>query len=148
MKTPFRFLLSLIVFAGLFAAPVVHAAQTSMAKKKVLFFSKSSGFEHDAIKTDDNPAHGYAFRVLKELGEKNNIEFTFSKDGSLFSKEYLAQLDVIFFYTTGDLTLAKNTPVEGDGQPPMSAAGKAALLEAIANGKGFVGTHSATDTFH
>ena len=27
-------------------------------------------------------------------------------------------------------------------------AGKSALLEAIRNGKGFIGTHSATDTFH
>lgn len=148
MKTLFRSLLGLALCAGLFSLSAVHAADSSTAKKKVLFFNKSSGFEHDAIKTGDNPAHGYAFRVLKELGAKHNIEFTFSKDGSLFSKEYLAQFDAIFFYTTGDLTLAKNTDALGDGQPPMSAAGKAALLEAIANGKGFVGTHSATDTFH
>jgi hypothetical protein len=30
----------------------------------------------------------------------------------------------------------------------MTPEGKAALLDAIAHGKGFVGTHSATDTFH
>jgi type 1 glutamine amidotransferase len=30
----------------------------------------------------------------------------------------------------------------------MSEEGKAAFLQAIANGKGFIGTHSATDTFH
>src|SRR3954465_3094556 len=146
-----RFVLSLIV--GLFAVTAVTtsaADSSSFSKKKVLFFSKSSGFEHDAIKTatPEKPNFGYAFRVLKELGDKNNIEFTFSKDASLFSKEYLAQFDAIFFYTTGDLTLAKNAPNQGDGNPPMSVAGKAALLEAIANGKGFVGTHSASDTFH
>lgn len=142
----------LLVFllAGLIAAlSGLRAAQSSAgARKKVLFFSKSSGFEHDAIKTQENPKFGYAFRVLKELGDKHDIEFTFSKDGSLFSKEYLAQFDAIFFYTTGDLTLAKNSPVQGDGNPPMSAAGKQALLDAIAAGKGFVGTHSAADTFH
>lgn len=135
---------SLLVLASVPAA--LQAA--APAPKKVLFFSKSSGFEHDAIKTLDSPKFGFAFRVLKELGEKNNIEFTFSKDGSLFSKDYLAQFDAIFFYTTGDLTLAKNSPTQGDGNPPMTPAGKAALLEAIANGKGFVGTHSAADTFH
>jgi hypothetical protein len=35
-----------------------------------------------------------------------------------------------------------------NGNPPMTADGKAALLDAIASGKGFVGVHSATDTFH
>lgn len=142
--------LLLLLLSGVFiTGPVLSVAHgAAPAKKKVLFFSKSSGFEHDAIKTMDNPKFGYAFRVLKELGEKNHIEFTFSKDGSLFSKEYLAQFDALFFYTTGDLTLAKNSPTQGDGNPPMSAAGKAALLDAVAGGKGFVGTHSAADTFH
>ncbi|MBL9203987.1 MAG: ThuA domain-containing protein [Opitutaceae bacterium] len=118
-------------------------------RKKVLFFSKASGFEHDAIKlklADGRP--GFAFAVLQELGEKYNIEFTFSKDGSLFSDSYLAQFDAYFFYTSGDLTLAKNDEKRGDGNPPMTAEGKAAFLRAIEQGKGFVGTHSATDTFH
>jgi type 1 glutamine amidotransferase len=30
----------------------------------------------------------------------------------------------------------------------MSARGKEALLAAIRNGKGFIGVHSASDTFH
>ena len=67
----------------------------------------------------------------------------FSKDGSLFSPEYLAGFGAYVFYTTGDLTTAGT-----DGHPPMSTAGKAALLEAVSKGKGFIGVHSATDTFH
>src|SRR5206468_1360856 len=69
------------------------AAPTGGRKhRKILFFSKSSGFEHSAIsyKTGKPSA---AEAVLLELGPKNNWEFTFSKDGSLFSKEYLAQFD-------------------------------------------------------
>ena len=149
MKSPLRLFL---IAAGLALAvmPIASAADTAMpAKKKVLFFSKSSGFEHDAIKLtlkDGKP--GYAFAVLRDIGEKNNIEFTFSKDGSLFTPDYLAQFDAFFFYTTGDLTLAKNNPTQGDGNPPMTPAGKTAFLKAIADGKGFIGTHSATDTFH
>jgi len=110
--------------------------------KKVLFFSKSSGFEHSVIKRKDN-APSFAENILTELGPKHGIEFTFSKDGSLFTADYLAGFDAFFFYTTGDLTAAGN-----DKNPPMTAAGKAAFLEAIKNGKGFVGTHSASDTFH
>lgn len=117
-------------------------------RAKVLFFTKSSGFEHDAIKlhmADGRP--GYAFPALEALGKKDNIEFVFSKDGSLFTPEYLARFDAFFFYTTGDLTVPKSDP-RGDGLPPMTAVGKKALLAAVASGKGFIGVHSATDSFH
>jgi len=110
--------------------------------KRVLFFSKSSGFEHSTIRRNgDEPSH--AEKVLAELGPRHGIDFTFSKDGSLFTEEYLAGFDAYFFYTTGDLT----TPGT-DKHPPMTPEGKAAFLDAIYKGKGFVGTHSASDTFH
>jgi uncharacterized protein len=142
--------ISLLLGGTMLAGATARAADVaSFPPKKVLFFSKSSGYEHDAIKLKmKDGRRGYAFPVLEEIGRQNNIAFTFSKDGSLFSLEYLAQFDAIMFYTTGDLTLAKNSPTQGDGNPPMTAAGKQALLDAIANGKGFIGTHSATDTFH
>src|SRR5258706_10972665 len=147
MKSLTRFVFALAGFT--LALPMLRAADPAATpRKKILFFSKSSGFQHDGIKTDEKAGHGFAFTVLKELGEKNNIEFTFSKDGSLFTPEYLAQFDAYVFYTTGDLTLAKNDEKDGDGNPPMTAAGKAAFLKAIENGKGFVGIHSASDTFH
>lgn len=87
------------------------------------------------------PSH--AEKVLQELGAKNGWEFEFSKDGSKFSKEYLAQFDTVMFYTTGNLLEAGT-----DGQPPMTAEGKQALFDFVKSGKGFVGTHSASDTFH
>jgi type 1 glutamine amidotransferase len=146
MKSPLRLAGLALACLSLFASTAAYAAAT-VAPKKILFFSKSSGFEHDAIKTYGEPKFGYAFPVLKTLGERNNIEFTFSKDGSLFTPEYLAQFDAYFFYTTGDLTMVKRDP-RGDSNPPMTPAGKAALLQAVANGKGFLGTHSATDSFH
>jgi hypothetical protein len=111
-------------------------------KKKILFFTKSAGFEHDPIKRK-NDMPGLAERVLTELGKKNNWEISQSKDGSVFTKENIAKADAFFFYTTGVLT----TPGT-DKQPPMSPEGKAAFLEAIRSGKGFIGCHSAADTFH
>lgn len=146
MKFYFRILISVAAF-GFGLTPAFASPESASSTKKVLFFSKSSGFEHSVIKRiHGNPS--FAENVLKEIGEKHNIEFTFSKDGSLFTPEYLAQFDAYFFYTTGDLTLAKNDAQTGDGHPPMTAEGKAAFLKAIENGKGFLGTHSATDTFH
>ncbi|MEQ1861873.1 MAG: ThuA domain-containing protein [Chthoniobacteraceae bacterium] len=130
----------LLLTALLALTCIASAADTP--KRKILFFSKSSGFEHSVISYKTGQP-SYAEKILLELGAKNGWEFTFSKDGSLFSPEYLAQFSAVFFYTTGDLTTAGT-----DKQPPMSAAGKQALLDFVASGKGFVGTHSASDTFH
>jgi uncharacterized protein len=110
--------------------------------KKVLFFSKSSAFEHSVIKTVDGKP-SFAQNILNKLAPDHGIEFTFSKDGSLFNPEYLNQFDAYFFYTTGLLTDAGD-----DKNPPMTPEGKEAFLHAIKNGKGFIGTHSATDTYH
>jgi uncharacterized protein len=120
----------------------VWAAPTKGAKRKILFFSKSSGYEHSAIKRNgDKPS--FAEQVLAELGPKYNFEFTFSKDGSLFTPKYLDQFDAFFFYTTGDLT------TEGtDKNPPMTPEGKQAFIDAVKKGKGFIGSHSGSDTFH
>ena len=121
---------------------VSTAGAAEAPKKKILFFTKSSGFEHSVISwKKGQPSH--AEKVFLELAPKQNWEFTFSKDGSLFSPEYLAQFDAFCFYTTGNLCEPGT-----DKQPPMSEAGKQALLDAVKNGKGFVGIHSATDTFH
>jgi uncharacterized protein len=124
---------------------------SSTVKKRILFFSKSSGYEHSVIKDPSKPftpgpgsaIPGLAFQVLRDLGERKNIEFVFSKDGSLFAPAYLAQFDAFFFVTTGDLT-----EVGTDGNPAMSAEGKRAFIEAVADGKGFIGAHCASDTFH
>lgn len=124
-----------VVLCTVFAAP-------DTPKKKILFFTKSSGFEHSVISWKKGQP-SWAEGILNELGAKHGWEFTFSKDGSKFSKDYLDQFDAVMFYTTGDLT----TPGT-DGQPGMPPDGKQALIEYVRSGKGFIGTHSASDTFH
>lgn len=120
----------------------VGQAAPAAKKARILFFTKSSGFEHSVISwKQGQPSH--AEKVLLDLGAKQGWEFEFSKDGSKFGKDYLAQFDAVFFYTTGNL-LEPGT----DGQPPMTAEGKEALFDFVRSGKGFVGTHSASDTFH
>jgi uncharacterized protein len=118
-------------------ALTLHAAPL-----RVLYFSKSAGFEHSVVKREKN-GPSYSERILAQLGAKHDLAFSFSKDGSLFTPGYFADFDVILFYTSGDLS-----SVGTDGHPAVSPAGKAALLEAVARGKGFVGLHSCSDTFH
>jgi len=134
-----KFCSFVFAFALLFFAVAVTA---SAAPRKILFFTKSSGFEHSVISWN-NGRPGFAEKILLDLGAKNGWEFTFSKDGSKFSPEYLAQFDAVFFYTSGDLC-SEGT----DKQPPMTPAGKQALFDYVRGGKGFIGTHAASDTFH
>jgi hypothetical protein len=110
-------------------------------RKNVLFFTKSSGYEHEVVQRQGH-ALSQAERTLVRLGEAHGFAVLATKDGTVFDGD-LAQYDAFVFYTTGDLT----SPGE-DKQPPMSPGGKAALLSAIKAGKGFVGIHCASDTFH
>ena len=134
--------LSLASFGALAIHHLSTAAPAVPAKRKILFFSKSSGFEHSVI-SYKNGQPSYAEKVLQDLGGKHGWEFTFSKDGTIITPEGLKPFDAVFFYTTGDLT----TPGT-DKQPPMPAEGRQTLLNYVASGKGFIGTHSASDTFH
>lgn len=112
-------------------------------KKRVLFFTKSSGFEHSVIKRSDPNKLGYAEQILTDLGAANGFDVTCSKDGGLFTPDSIAKFDAFVFYTTGDLTTAGT-----DKNPPMSKDGKAAFLQSIKDGKGFMALHSGSDTFH
>ena len=124
------------------AAAVLSHAAASAATKKILFFTKSSGFEHSVISWKaGQPSH--AEKVLLDLGKANDWEFAFSKDGSKFAKDYLAQFDAVFFYTSGNLCEAGT-----DKHPPMTPEGKQALFDYVRGGKGFIGAHACSDSFH
>jgi len=129
------------MFAGtLTVGSIVRAADEKPLK--LLFYTKSSGFEHSVIAQKGDKL-GYAQQILTDLAQPKGYEIACSKDGSLFTPEKLAEFDGFIFFTQGDLS------VPGlDKQPPMTADGKQALLDAVAGGKGFVGLHCASDTFH
>ncbi|MCC6512123.1 MAG: ThuA domain-containing protein [Pirellulaceae bacterium] len=132
---------------GLMAAPGLASwlTQTSLAadgqRKKILFYNKSEGFEHSVV-ASKNGAPTYAERMLKDFAGPAGFDFVATKDGSVFEGD-LDQYDGFLFFTQGDLTKAGL-----DKQTPVSEKGKERLLEAVAGGKGFVGSHCASDTFH
>ena len=128
--------------AGVLLDPALQALAKASPKRRVLFFSKSAGYQHSSIKRN-NGELSHAEKVLTELGTSHGFEVTATKDGSVFTADNLKSYDVIFFFTQGDLTQLGEYK-----EPPMSLEGKKALLDAIRAGKGFVGTHSASDTLH
>ena len=97
------------------------------ARPNVLYLTHSAGFKHEVLPLSQ--------KILKEIGERTHaFEVTATDDCSLLSREGLKKYDAVVFYTTGEL--------------PISDEQKAAFLDFIKSGKGFVGIHSATDTFY
>jgi uncharacterized protein len=104
-------------------------------KKKLLFIGEVKGFEHDSV--------SHAMATIEKLGQQSGLWDTYLRtDTELVTKAALKNnaknlnyFDAVMFYTTGELDL-------NDEQ-------KAALLSFVKDdGKGFLGTHSATDTFY
>jgi type 1 glutamine amidotransferase len=117
-----------LLWVALLAATV--AASPSRAERwpdRILYFTHSAGYRHEVIPTSQ--------RVVKEIGENSRaFEMTATEDVSVFTTENLRRYAAVMFFTTGEL--------------PMSDAQKAALLAFVRSGGGFIGVHSATDTFY
>jgi len=87
----------------------------------------TAGFRHDSIST--------ARDVMTSLGGAVGFTVAATEDLSTIGTASLASYDVVFFaLTTGELAL--------------TADQKAALTDFVARGGGFMGVHSATDTFY
>jgi type 1 glutamine amidotransferase len=113
-----------VAFAAAFAA---SPSQAEHWPNRILYFTHSAGYRHDVIATSQ--------AVLKQLGETSRaFRITTTEDIAAFTAENLRHYAAVMFFTTGEL--------------PMSDAQKAALLAFVRSGRGFLGVHSATDTFY
>ena len=96
-------------------------------KGRLLYLTLSAGFHHEVVP--------FSAEIVKQIGDKSGaFETTVTEDVTPFSAEGLKQYDAVMFYTTGEL--------------PMTAEQKQAFVSFIKSGHGFVGVHSATDTFY
>lgn len=104
-------------------------------RKKLLFIGAVQGYQHDSV--------SHAAGTLWKIGQESGLWDTFIRtDTQLLTKKKLPDnaknldyFDAVFFYTTLELN--------------MDDEQKHALLSFVHDdGKGFLGTHSATDTFY
>lgn len=103
------------------------AAAASAAPKRVLYVTHSAGFRHDSIPVSR--------QVMESVAERSGLlQVVSTEDLSLVSAENLRAFDVVFFFTSGELTLSDRQ--KGD------------LLDFVRQGKAFGGVHSATDTLY
>ena len=102
-------------------------ARAARPLERILYFTHSAGYRHDVIPLSK--------AILTQLGSNSGVfEVTATEDTSEFSTENLKRYAAVMFYTTGEL--------------PMSGAQKTALFNFVRSGRGFLGVHSATDTFY
>jgi type 1 glutamine amidotransferase len=92
---------------------------------RVLMLTATAGFRHDSIAT--------AREVMASLSAANGLTVNATEDLTAISASNLANFDVVMFANTS-------------GELAFSAEQRSALLAFVSGGKGFVGTHSATDT--
>jgi type 1 glutamine amidotransferase len=112
------------------------AADKSHPKKRLLVITESRGFVHDVVRRPKDGSLCLVEKTLIDLGKKSGaFEAVCSQDSRKeITAENLKHFDAVFFYTTGSL--------------PLSEVQKADLLAFIRSGKGFAGSHCATDTFY
>jgi uncharacterized protein len=116
-----------IALLGSAAAIRPLGARAERTPGRVLYFTYSAGYRHEVIPLSK--------AILTQLGNNSGaFEVTATEDTSEFSTENLKSYAAVMFYTTGEL--------------PMSASEKTALLDFVRSGRGFLGVHSATDTFY
>ena len=115
---------------------------------RVLFLSKSTGFQHSVIQRKNNEL-GHSEKIMLELGAKNGMDVVCTKDAGTINADQLKNFDVVMFYTTGDLTKADGEPGKNkDNGTPMAEGGVDALYKWVQEGGAFCGMHTAADTFH
>ena len=107
------------------AAPETSVA--AIARPRVLYVTHTAGFRHGVLEASHEI-------VLELAASSGAFDVELTEDMSLLTADNLATFDAVVFYTTGEL--------------PMDASQREALLAFVADGKGFVGIHSATDTFY
>ncbi|WP_282043129.1 ThuA domain-containing protein [Winogradskyella flava] len=106
------------------------------SQSRILIFHKTNGFRHTG-------AINNGIAMFEEMGNENNEWLTDnSQDSSVFTTANLAQYDVVVFLNTSG---SDESPSQ-DGDL-LSSSEKAAFENFIANGKGFIGIHAATDTY-
>ena len=68
---------------GASAFPLGWALAASNKKQKILYFTRSFGFQHSPVARKDNELI-FSEKLMTEQGEKHGVEVVCSKDSSIF----------------------------------------------------------------
>ncbi|MBC8354242.1 MAG: ThuA domain-containing protein [Planctomycetes bacterium] len=111
-------------------------AEDAVKPARILMVTQSAGYKHGSVSRKDGQL-APAEHALTELGISSNVfRVDCTQDVAAdFTKEKLQHYDIVFFYTTGKLPI-KEADLDYFFKEWLPA-----------KGHGFVGAHSAADTF-
>lgn len=126
--------------AAFFGAAATALNAVAADSVQVLILETSESFAHSPTVSEDGKPSLLERTIKQIVPQEWNVVAT--KDASTINAENLKKYQLVIFYTQGDLTKPNKT-----GTPQMGENGVADLIAWIEQGGGFVGFHSATDTF-
>jgi len=126
----------------LLPAVLLASESASAAPLRILYLTKSEGFEHGPVhQQDGQPSH--SDKWLTQIAESIGATIVCTKDASEVNAEALKNYDVVIFYTQGDL---RNMGDKDQGRV-MGENGVTELLDWVKAGGGFIAIHAGTDSF-
>jgi type 1 glutamine amidotransferase len=128
----------LVLGAVLLTGVLLSAGEARPTLPRLLMVTYSAGYEHEVVRRPAGGGLSLAERVVADLARRSG-RFTVTYVATRSELEGLSVASVqthqaMLFFTTGEL--------------PLAPAVREAIFKRIREGAGFVGVHSATDTWY
>ncbi len=127
----------LLLLAALLTCPTT-ATPEAPARPRLLMVTHSAAYQHDVVRREAPHSPSLVERTVAELGREAGafdvIQVYSRDDVERLSVDSFRGVRAVLFYTTGRV--------------PLRSKIRQRLLEFVATGGGFVGVHSATDTWY
>lgn len=129
---PLALLLTLCLAPAAPCLPVDDPRPPVRPRPRILVLTHSAGFRHSVVTRPSDGALSLAETQFATACAPD-LEVVCSQDAAVLTADNLASYRAVAFFTTGDL--------------PVPESAREALLAYVRGGGGFVGIHSATDTY-
>jgi len=120
------------------AAIVLAATHVGPAPARLLMLTFSAGYQHDVVRRPATGELSIAERVVADLARRSaafDVDYVAGRDDiARLTPTSVRAYRAMLFFTTGEL--------------PIPPAVRQAMFDSVRAGGGFVGVHSATDTWY
>jgi uncharacterized protein len=111
---------------------------TPPRQARLLMVAHSAGFQHDVVRRDRPERLSIAEQAVTDLAQRSGdfvVRHLYSApELERLLPQSFEEFDAVLFFTTGEL--------------PMRAEVRRSFFQSIRGGRGFIGVHSATDTWY
>lgn len=113
------------------------AASNDRPAAQLLLITHAAAYEHDVVRRPDFSRPSIVEQVVADLGRRSGFTVTRLQSAdelAMLTPAFIRQFRAVLFFTTGSVPVPSDT--------------RLALFEHVWNGAGFIGVHSATDTWY